>query len=126
MFCSVGYYYDICMVIKNNRIMDATLFADGFDEAIIGLNTENRIPRVVYSKEKMIDIMAEQLADDSEDAVMDALEYLEYNTWCAYVGEGTPLYFEDRFEEDELEDEEIITYQPMSKEEIINFIDKED
>lgn len=95
--------------------MDATLFADGFDDAILGLNTEGKSPRVVYSKEKMINIMAEELKEDSDDAVTDALEYLEFNTWGAYMGEGTPLYLEDRFEDDELEDEEIINYTPMSK-----------
>lgn len=104
--------------------MDATLFADGFDDAIIGLNTEGKVPRVVYSKERMIDIMAEQLKEDSDDAVMDALEYLEFNTWGAYVGEGTPLYLEDRFEEDELEDEEIVTYIPMTKKEIEDYVNE--
>ena len=24
----------------------------------------------------------------------DAIEYLEYNVFCAYVGEGTPIYID--------------------------------
>jgi hypothetical protein len=27
----------------------------------------------------------------------DAIEYLEYNTFSAYVGEQTPIYIEDDF-----------------------------
>lgn len=108
--------------------MDVTLFADGFDEAIIGLNVTSKPERVVYSKEKMVEILSEELKDDSEDSVMEAVEYLEFNTWGAYVGEGTPIYLEDRFEDYECDEdeEEDVTFVPMSKEEIINFLNAED
>jgi len=64
------------------------LFADGFDASIIGLDTNSM--RVVYSKQKMID----GLVDGGMD-LDEAMEYLEFNTWCAYVGEKTPIYVDE-------------------------------
>ena len=63
------------------------LFADGFDDAIIGLDTQDL--RVVYSKQKMISILEPQMGLDN------AIEYLEYNTWCAFVGGQTPIYVDE-------------------------------
>jgi hypothetical protein len=64
---------------------DTLLFADGFDDAIIGLDTLSL--RVVYSKQEMIEILV------NEDMTPeDAIEFLEYNTWNTYVGEQTPIY----------------------------------
>jgi len=64
---------------------DTLLFADGFDDAIIGLDTLSL--KVVYSKQQMIQILI------NEDMTPeDAIEFLEYNTWNAYVGEQTPIY----------------------------------
>lgn len=65
-----------------------TLLADGFEDAIIGLDTTNEVFRVIYDREKMIDIL--MFRDNM--TVEDAVEYLEYNVWNAYVGEGTPIY----------------------------------
>ena len=64
---------------------DTLLFADGFDDAIIGLDTLSL--KVVYSKQQMIEILV------NEDMTPeDAIEFLEYNTWNTYVGEQTPIY----------------------------------
>jgi hypothetical protein len=68
---------------------DQTLKADGFDEAIIGINFNDEIPVIVYDKQKMIEILMEQ-----GETLDDAIDYLEYNTWCSYVGKGTPLYID--------------------------------
>lgn len=64
-----------------------TLFADGFDDAIIGLDTSGDVFRVIYDREKM----AEVLEEDGM-TTMEAWEYLDYNVFSAYVGEGTPMY----------------------------------
>jgi hypothetical protein len=61
------------------------LCADGFDQAIIGTDVEGRI---VYDINKMIEILME----DDEMEEIDAIEYLEFNTLFAYVGEMTPKY----------------------------------
>jgi hypothetical protein len=63
----------------------AYLKADGFDGAIIGVDAN--VERIVYDKYKMIEILISQGLDHD-----DALEHLEYNVWCAYVGENTPIY----------------------------------
>jgi hypothetical protein len=65
---------------------DQMLFADGFDDCIIGVS-HGIEPVVVYDKQAMIDELVKQGME-----YIDAIEYLEFNTWGAYVGEQTPLY----------------------------------
>jgi hypothetical protein len=62
------------------------LKADGFDAAIIGIDVLSE--RLIYDKEKMVEILS------AEMSVEDAIEFLEFNTWCAYVGEHTPIYMD--------------------------------
>lgn len=69
-------------------IEDKTLFADGFNDSIIGTTDDGR---VVYSKT----LMLENLVLTQDMDATEALEYLSYNTWSAYVGEFTPLYVND-------------------------------
>ena len=59
--------------------------ADGFNSAIIGVDFAAE--RIVYDKHKMIEILIGQGMTDEE-----AIEFLEYNVWSAYVGEHTPIY----------------------------------
>jgi hypothetical protein len=63
------------------------LFADGFDDAIIGVELD--MEKIIYDKDKMIDILVEEGMDPT-----DAIEHLEYNVWGAYVGVHTPLYID--------------------------------
>jgi hypothetical protein len=61
------------------------LFVDGFDAAIIGIDTVNY--RVVYNIEIIIEVLiAEGMSYE------DALEHFSYNIEGAYVGEKTPIY----------------------------------
>ena len=71
-----------------NLNKDQTMFADGFEDAIIGLDTSNEVFRVIYDREKMATILQER----DEMTEEDAWEYLEYNVFSTYVGEGTPIY----------------------------------
>ena len=64
------------------------LTTDGFDGAIVGVEPNSM--RLVYDRDKMIGI----LMTDEEMEEIDAIEYLEYNTWNAYVGEKTPIFIE--------------------------------
>ena len=59
------------------------LFADGFDEAILGVNQEMI---VVYSIPKIIDILCRDME------YLDAVEHFDFNIGGAYVGEKTPIY----------------------------------
>ena len=70
------------------------LFADGLGDAIIGICPASF--RIVYSRTKVIDIFVSQGMDIDE-----AIEYAEYNTFGAYVGEQTPVWVED-FKWDEI------------------------
>ena len=65
------------------------LFADGFDGCIVGVTEDSGTARVIYCINKMID----SLMEDST-TWHDAVEYLEFNTFGAYVGEQTPIYME--------------------------------
>jgi len=67
------------------------LKADGLNEAIIG-----RVyftGQYVYSVEKCIEIVAREMPIDQ------AIEYLEFNTFQAYVGENTPIFIETNIKE---------------------------
>ena len=70
------------------------LFADGYDDAIIGVCGGFDTGRVAYSIPKMIEIAAKDLSVDYDEA----MEWLEYNTFGAYVGESTPIYIDDGFD----------------------------
>lgn len=65
------------------------LKADGFDNAVIGIDITTM--RLIYSKLQCIEVLILE-ADLSYE---EALEYLEYNTFNAYVGEQTPIWCDD-------------------------------
>lgn len=71
---------------------DSLLFADGFDNCIIGVCEDFGTTRVVYCISKMV----ETLFNDAGMPYDEALEYLEYNTFNAWVGESTPIYMEPK------------------------------
>ena len=61
------------------------MFADGFDDAIIGVDEVNL--RVVYDIDEIINIlMRDEMTFD------DAFDYYDYNIAGAYVGEKTPVF----------------------------------
>jgi hypothetical protein len=78
------------------------LLADGFDEALIGILRRFGTPPVAcYSYEKCIAILMEDGM-----SYEDAMEYFEFNTIGAWVGEGTPAFVEAGFQQITLTDEE--------------------
>ena len=70
---------------------ESFLKADGFDEAIIGVDTSTM--RLIYSITKCIELLVKNDGLE-EDA---AVEFFEFNTRGAYVGEKTPIWCEDMF-----------------------------
>jgi hypothetical protein len=64
---------------------DTFMVADGFDDAIIGVDDNNL--KIVYDIDKVIDILIKDGMD-----VDEAIEYYEYNIAGAYVGENTPSF----------------------------------
>lgn len=67
------------------------LFADGFDEAILGVAWSFDKPlSVAYDKAKCINILMKR--DKMNES--DAEEFFNYNVEGAYVGEQTPVFLE--------------------------------
>lgn len=66
------------------------LKADGFDDAVIGI--EENSMRLIYSVEKCIEILMKQGMDMAE-----AVEYFDFNVSGSYVGEKTPIWCDDLF-----------------------------
>lgn len=62
--------------------------ADGFDDAIIGMECSGDVPRVVYSIQLMVHVLCERDSMTEDDAI----DFINYNVVGAYVGEGTPIY----------------------------------
>ena len=85
---------------------EEALLADGFDDAFIGIcHRFGQPPLVAYDREKCIDILMEQFSqaridipEDNDEAYdephlyEEAVEYFEYNTIGAWVGEHTPVF----------------------------------
>lgn len=77
-----------------DKILDAFpdetfLFADGFDEAILGVDQSSG--RVIYSVERCLNILC---IDDDMD-IEDAIEHFEYNVRGSYVGDKTPIWCDE-------------------------------
>lgn len=69
---------------------ESFLIADGFDEAIIGVDEIGM--RLIYSVKKCIEILCRDMPEE------EAWEHFSYNVSCAYVGEQTPIWCFDNFE----------------------------
>jgi hypothetical protein len=67
------------------------LKADGFDEAVIGIDESSM--RLIYSVSKCIEILINEGM-----SCEDAIEHFNFNIKCAYVGEQTPIWCDDEFE----------------------------
>ena len=70
------------------------MVADGFDEAIIGVDVNSM--RLIYSVSKCIEIlMSPDLGGCSNMTEDEAIEYFNFNVSGAYVGEKTPIWCND-------------------------------
>jgi hypothetical protein len=72
------------------------LFADGFDDCILGLTINDKgLPVVLYSSSKIIRSLSKDMPYE------EAIEYFDFNIGCAYVGERTPVFLTGYLEEDD-------------------------
>ena len=63
------------------------LFADGFDDALVGYVERIPLPTVAcYDKKKCIEILMKDMTSE------EAEEYFDYNVAGSYVGENTPCF----------------------------------
>ena len=67
------------------------LIADGFDDAVIGI--EYTSMRLIYSVTKCLEILMEV----ENMSLEDAIEHFEFNVSGSYVGEKTPIWCQDGF-----------------------------
>lgn len=77
-----------------DRILEAMpdemlLKADGFDEAVIGIDSSSM--RLIYSVTKCMEILMRDMSEE------DALDHFSFNVSGSYVGEQTPIWCEDFF-----------------------------
>jgi hypothetical protein len=65
---------------------DDLIFFEGLDAAIIGIGTTaGSPPRVVYDRQRCIEILEALVVENAE-------EYFEHNVEQGYVGTATPLF----------------------------------
>lgn len=81
-----GMREDLCDYYGDSEL----LFADGYDNAVVGVSIGCNGGQVVYDTSKMVGICVH----DMGMSVEEAWEWLEYNTFGAYVGERTPIYID--------------------------------
>ena len=72
--------------IEENYPDSELLFADGFDDAIIGVAQQFNTMSVAYNRDKCIEILMKDMDQ------LEAIEYFEFNVIGAYVGEHTPTF----------------------------------
>ena len=77
-------------IIKNFEDIQF-LKADGFDDAVIGI--DGRTDRLIYSTTKVIDILIKEGMTRE-----DALDHFYFNIEGSYMGEKTPIWCFDFFE----------------------------
>ena len=72
------------------EINEDMLFADGFDDALVGYIERAGSPSIAcYDKDKCIDILSNDMSYE------EALEYFYFNVVGAYVGDNTPCFFNE-------------------------------
>lgn len=79
------------MIINNYDIhsyCDGAILLDGLDEAIVGIVEDFNGPRVLYSKQKILNILQERdLMTQGE-----AEEFYDYNIIGLYAGKQNPVF----------------------------------
>ena len=63
------------------------LFADGYDDCIIGMTFRADVPVVIYSADKMIEKLSNDMTPE------EAQEFFDFNIEGAYMGDRTPVYW---------------------------------
>ena len=81
------YYFEGVRLMKEmcSEANPEALFADGFDEAIMGYSSDGK---VIYSADQIIGTLMNRDGMTDEEAV----EYFNFNIECAFIGEFTPVY----------------------------------
>ena len=65
-----------------------TLYANGFEDALIGLGWQHTKLIAIYDYDKCVEILILREEMTHEEAI----EWMEYNVVGSYVGEYTPIF----------------------------------
>lgn len=76
--------------IIEHYVEEEFLKADGFDDAIIGVDEKEM--RLIYSVSKSLKILEKDMSP------LDALEHFTYNVSGSYVGVKTPIWCWDLYD----------------------------
>jgi hypothetical protein len=76
--------------ITEHHYEEEFLKADGFDDAIIGVDEKEM--RLIYSVSKSLRILEKDMSP------LDAFEYFTYNVSGSYVGKKTPIWCWDIYD----------------------------
>lgn len=76
--------------IVENYYDEEILKADGFDDAVIGIETGSM--RLIYSVNRCVEILIQEGMTQE-----DAIEHFDFNVAGSYVGEKTPIWCYDMF-----------------------------
>jgi len=80
------------------EVDEEILFADGFEEALVGVSTQfNRGPVALYDWDKCVKILMDRDKMDYDEAV----EFMDFNVTGSWVGEKTPAFARLMVEETE-------------------------
>ncbi len=76
-------------ILKNKlvKLDPELLFADGYDDCIIGMTFRADVPVVIYSADRMIEKLAKDMSYE------EAQEFFDFNIEGAYMGDRTPVYW---------------------------------
>jgi len=78
-------------VLAATEANEDAMFADNFNDAIIGLcHRAGGNTVIAYDIDKVIEI----LVVEHDMSIEEAVEYAEFNVFSAYVGENTPVFIE--------------------------------
>jgi hypothetical protein len=68
-------------------IAEGAVLLEGFDDCILGISEQfGEDVRVIYSKEKILDKLSEEMT------VEEAIEFYEFNILGGYFGEQNPIF----------------------------------
>jgi hypothetical protein len=74
---------------KLAKIVPDLLFADGYDDCILGITVRDDEAVVLYSTEKIVNKLSEEME------LEEAYEYFDFNIKGSYVGKKTPVFYEE-------------------------------
>ena len=69
------------------ELAEGAILLDGFDDCIVGITEEfGNGPRILYSKEKIMNKLMEDMSEE------ESLEYFDFNIIGGYFGEQNPIF----------------------------------